>query len=193
MREVKQILRKMIAYANEPDEGKLSRAMTELWVYSTLRGVGFAPNRRLDQLLRQNPYMDVAELEAAKPVALQKSLRSTLDAMVNGESVDIDLGGRVVTHINKDGSVDLHLRVSDSEGDDNLASNVMVQLMLFSGIKAVKKCQRCGSFILIDKSMKKKFCSNNCRQRSYQNELTPKQKLKQAMRRSGRRSERRWE
>lgn len=78
----------------------------------------------------------------------------------------------------------LSLKVSDDDGDDYIMAKVMAQLMLFSGVKAVKKCPGCGDYLLIKKSMIKKTCSNKCRQRAYQAGLTDPEKHRQGMMRS---------
>ena len=161
--------------------------MTALWLFSTMRGMGFVPNPRFDIALRKNPFMndeELGELYQAKPFAIQNALRESLDAMVKGTPVDIKLHGSVTTRINDDGAVDLNMHLVDPGGDDRLVASILAQLMFFSGVKAVKKCERCGGFTLVRKSMTKKFCSDNCRQRAHHAGMGWKQKQLQGQKRS---------
>ena len=181
MKQYKQILDRIITYANENRSEKLPEAMMSLSAYSTLHGVDFIPNRKLNEPLTLDPYMDVGQLELLKSLAIQKSLRETLESMVQGEKTDIRINGKVTPMVDKTGAVRLQLRVSDEDGDDSIVASIMIHLMLLSGIKAVKKCCWCSKYILIEKSMRQRFCGNNCRQRAYQGGLTEEQKHEQAI------------
>jgi len=184
VKQVEEILDRIVAFANYSQREKLSKALFSLMGFSLMRGVGFAPNRRLDILLSQDLSISDEELELAKPIAVQHAVRDTLEIMVTGGAVDVSLRGKITTRVEEDGSVDLYLSVPDEEGDDYIVAKIMAHLMLFSGVKAVRKCTGCGNFMLLRKTTIKKTCGNTCRQRVYQEGLTWKQKREQAMRRS---------
>ena len=184
IKNTEQILDKFVKYANVRQKEKLSYGMIDLSMFSAMRGISLTPNRRLDKLLKEQPDISEDDLTQAKPLALQQALRETLKAIMEKRAVDVTLSSRIETTIQDNGTIMLSLNVSDDDGDDYIVAKVMAQLMLFSGVKAVRKCPGCGDYFLIKKSMIQKTCSNKCRQRVYQAGLTPPEKRHQRMRRS---------
>jgi len=179
-RQVDQMMGEIIEYANLPGDTDLSKRLWRLWKFCFDQGVTFSWHGRMDRVLlgNQENYLQ------ARPLAIRDSLRSTLDVLIEGGEVDISFSGVVNGEVSSGGASGLWLNLKDQGGDEYILGKLMAYLMLFSGVKSVRKCLGCGDYILLKKNNGRKACGKRCKQRIYQMEMSKEKKRQQREARS---------
>lgn len=173
----KKLLDRILLFANEADEKKLRLRLTAIWALSNKERVNISPPMlKFDFSLISNE-----DLAQGQPLDIQYAVCLDLQRIIDGEPVTTILRAKIPRGFIADGPI---MDIVDADGDDRYLSNVMIHLMVFLGVKAVRKCPGCNRFFIITKTLKKKACSNRCRQRAYQAQLDPKKKQKIRLRRS---------
>lgn len=178
--DIDRIVEKIIGYANLQDGVDMSKKMWRLWKYCFDRGVSFSWHGRRDREVIGSPdnYLQAREL------AIRNSLREVLDTLIAGGKVDISFYGEVSGAVGSGGPAGLWLRLSDNDGDIYILAKLMVHLLLFSGVKEVKRCLGCGDYILLKKNNGKETCGTTCKQIVYQRGLSKERRHKQRKKRS---------
>jgi hypothetical protein len=72
----------------------------------------------------------------------------------------------------------------NSDGKYDSLSAIFIMLILFKGYKGVKKCKGCNGFFMLKRKIDQRTCSNRCRQKVYQDSLSPEKQKAARLRRS---------
>ena len=186
-----ELLDRIIEFVNVPDGAKLPLLLCgivelsekiglnvyhrHLWEYP-LEDKGFSKKHFLQ------PKQELIE----KSQLIQHQVKVRLEWMLEG-AFSVSVKDFTFSSINSSKSPGLQIRLSltrSNEADPGNIAAIMALAMMIEKTKAVKKCPACDNFILIKKSMRKKFCSSGCKQKNYEANLSPEKKKKAEHRRS---------